>query len=1424
MSKQVDEKVVSMQFDNKNFESNVQTSLSTLDKLKNSLKLSNASKGLENIDATVKGMDINPLSKAVETVGMKFNAMQIMATTALVNITNSAVNAGKRIVSAFTIDPVKTGLQEYETQINAVQTILANTSSKGTTLEQVNNALDELNHYADMTIYNFTEMTRNIGTFTAAGVDLDTSVSAIKGIANLAAVSGSTSLQASTAMYQLSQALAAGKVQLMDWNSVVNAGMGGQVFQDALKETARVDGIAIDDMIEKHGSFRETLQEGWLTSEVLTKTLAKFTGDLSEAQLKEMGYTEEQIKEIIKLGQTANDAATKVKTFTQLMDTLKEAAQSGWTQTWEILIGDFEQAKSLWTDVSDYFSEALNKSAEARNNMLEGWAKGGGREMAIESFKNAFQGLLSVIKPIKEAFREIFPATTADKLLNITKSIRDFTAKLKLSETASANLKATFKGFFALIDIGVTIIKKIVGAVAQLFTGVDKVGGGILSATGALGNYIVGLRDSIKESNTFGDALTHVADILKNIFGRLIEVIGYINKKLVAPGFKWFYSLLMGIWNVLKWIGSKVKTVLSSIADGLKEAFQNGDLANVTTVLGGGVFVAILLKLKKFISGFTDSFGGFKDIFKGVTDVLESVGDALKAWQQELQAKTLLKIAGAIAILAASILIISTIDKERLVAALGAITMLFAELMAAMAIFAKIAGIITGVLKASIAMIAMSTSVLILAGALKTIASIKTEDLIKSLLGLGAVFAILLEVLKRMSKIDMTGNGVGKLIVIAASLVIFASALKILSTMSWEEMGVGLISMLSTFAILLGSLALMALINKKLGEVGKGAASLVAMSVSLVLVASALKIVGTMDWDSIWRGLAGLGIALYGLVGAVALMALINKKLGKGSAASILVLANSLILIATALKIVGSMDLASVGIALLGLGVALVVITGVIAALGAVGPMALVGAASILIVSTAIAILAASLIALSLVSAENLTGVLNALADGFWKLGLAGVVLLLGIPAITALAIALPLIGIGALAVGAGLLAIGAGLTALAVASTANAAAIVATLTIIIQGIIGLIPMILVAIGNGIIAIVNIIAKSGKAIFDAVKTILVAVGNAIIESAPTIVKAVFVLLEALLNGIVNFVPKLVDAGIKLIVGLLNGIASRIGEVIQAGVNTVVAFIKGFSSAIPQLVDAGFKAMIDLLNGLADSIRTNTPLVIEAVNNLLSACIEAIGMYIGNFAECGVQLMKGLATGIWNGVKLVVDSVINAVETVWNAAMNWLGIHSPSTKGIEAGMYIDEGLAVGLSKYADTAGDAATDVGKETVNSLSDALSGVSDVIENDMDVQPTIRPVLDLSEVESGVSKVDDLFGFNPAISALSKANTIGSSADKNQNGAYDVVSAIKELSKKIANGTGNVYNVNGITYDDGSAVADAVGSLVRAARIERRI
>lgn len=373
MNTTIDQRVVEMRFDNRHFEENVRTSMSTLDKLKEKLHLKGATTGIENINSAVRKVDVSSLGSSVEKVGLKFNGLYTMADQALRNLENRIEQTAQKMVSALTIDPIKTGFSEYETQINAIQTILANTQSKGSTLDDVNTALDTLNEYADQTIYNFTEMTNNIGRFTAAGVDLQTSVDSIKGIANLAAVSGSTSQQASTAMYQLSQALAAGKVSLMDWNSVVNAGMGGELFQNALIRTSELLKTGAKDAINTYGSFRESLTKGeWLTTEVLTETLKQLSGAYTEADLVAQGFTKEQAKEITKLAETAKGAATDVKTFTQLWDTLKETAQSGWTQTWELIVGDFESAKEMLSGLSDFLGGVINGWSDARNTLLGG--------------------------------------------------------------------------------------------------------------------------------------------------------------------------------------------------------------------------------------------------------------------------------------------------------------------------------------------------------------------------------------------------------------------------------------------------------------------------------------------------------------------------------------------------------------------------------------------------------------------------------------------------------------------------------------------------------------------------------------------------------------------------------------------------------------------------------------------------------------------------------------------------------------------------------------------------------------------------------------------------------------------------------------------------------------------------------------------
>lgn len=672
MSKVIDERVVSMQFDNKQFEHNVATSMSTIEKLKKSLNFTGASKGLENITTSARKCNLAPISSAVDTVGLKFNALYTIADQSLRNITNRVEQTAERMVKAFTIDPVKTGFQEYETQINAVQTILANTESKGETLETVNAALDTLNAYADKTIYNFTEMTRNIGTFTAAGVELDVATNAIQGIANLAAVSGSNAQQASTAMYQLSQALASGTVKLMDWNSVVNAGMGGQVFQDALKETARVHGVAIDDMIKKNGSFRETLKDGWLTSEILTETLQKFTlttEGLTDAQieanrqmLKSKGYTDAQIEEIFKLGETATNAATKVKTFTQLMDTLKEAAQSGWTQSWELIVGDFEEAKSLWTGVSDTFGEIINKMSESRNSVLDG---------ALTSKWERFTQRMNEVGLSTEEFEATLSEVLDDHGYDVDKIIEkygSFGEAVKAGAFPVANLKEAIDRLSgSMTDLsGVEIglkrgsrgdqVKKVQEALDNLGFDLGKFGvDGIIGkyTEGAIKEFqklegleVTGIIDdaTLKALKEAGSAM---GDAKKELFGLIDGVDELGGRDRLIRAFKNLWEALTKpmkavgtAWNNIFGMSTEEKSAkLYKLIEGFESFTEkliiSGDSADNITRIFEGLFSALKLGATFLGGGFKMAFhvlsGVLENFDMNILDVAANIGDALTA-------------------------------------------------------------------------------------------------------------------------------------------------------------------------------------------------------------------------------------------------------------------------------------------------------------------------------------------------------------------------------------------------------------------------------------------------------------------------------------------------------------------------------------------------------------------------------------------------------------------------------------------------------------------------------------------------------------------------------------------------------------------------------------------------------------------------
>ena len=1339
MSTSIDTRVVEMKFDSAQFERGVSSTIHALDALNKSLKLDGASKGLSQVSATAKSVNLGPISDGVQQISDKFRTMSIVGITALTNIVNKAVNAGTQLTRSLTIDPVKAGLSEYETNLNSIQTILANTAHEGTNLKQVNAALAELNHYSDQTIYNFGEMARNIGTFTAAGVSLETSTAAIKGIANLAAVSGSNSQQAATAMYQLSQALAAGKVSLMDWNSVVNAGMGGKVFQDALKETARAHGVAVDEIIKKEGSFRDSLQKGWITSEILTETLNKFTGDLSESQLKSMGYTEEQIAGIVKMGKTAQDAATKVKTVSQLIGTLQEAAGSGWAQTWQLLFGDFEEARTLFTNVNNVLGGFISSSADARNKVIGDWKKLGGRTELIKSISNAFDALISVVRPIKDAFREIFPAVTGKQLYNFTVAIRQFTEKLKIGGDTANKLKRTFAGAFAVFDIIANVVKFAIRTLLQLFGVVTDGSGSILDITAKIGDFLVGMRNAIVQGNglseffknlgtvlatpikwlkqfigyllSFGDGLNNVnPGALGTSFGKLIDKIAPMSK--IGEMLTKVWGKAAGVFDrvveALTPFASAVSSAVSSFGKNIVDAVKNLNFDLLLSSINTGLFAGLVLIIKKFLDGFGGDglagglVDGLKEMFGGVTDTLS-------AMQSTLKAATLLQIAAALGIMTLSVVAMSKIDAAGLTRALTGITAMFVQLSAAMFVFQKIADG-GGMLKMPLltgSLILLAVAIDILAVAVKKLADLSWEELAKGLSGVVGILAALTASANLMPNgKKMISSSVG-LVILAGAVKLLADSVSDLSRLNWNEMAKGLVGV--------GSLLAALTLFTRFSEANKGAiaqgAGIVLLAAGIKILASAMHDFSTLSWNEIGKGLAAMagGLTLM----SAALMAIPPTSVF--SAAAVLGVAASLGMLSDALKDMGSMSWATIGRSLTVLAGAL---TGIALALSLMPPSTILSAAAIMIVATSLGLIGSALsnmggmswseIAKGLVT---LAGSLTIIAAAMYAMtgALPGAAALLVVAA--SLRILLPVLQAFSVMswaeMGKGLLML-AGVFVVLGAAGVVLTPLVPTL-LALGASVALLGVGMLAAGAGVLAFsVGLTALSAagagaavalvaivSALIGTIPMLMKGLGEGIIEFAkvienggPAIVGALVAVLDALITAIARLTPKIVNTLFRLLVALSNAMLKYAPTMAENGTKLIIALLNGLAKNMGKLMTAATNVIVKFIEGISKNlprvIQAGVDMIIKFVNGIANAIRNNSAAMGKAGANLATAIIEGMVRGLSAGVGVIAEKARSVAKAALDAAKGILGVHSPSREFEKIGKYVNEGFIKGLT--------------------------------------------------------------------------------------------------------------------------------------------
>ena len=1561
----VDERIVQMTFDNQQFESGVKESLFSLDKLKSALNFNKEAGNIENLQSASRSFSLDGMGNAVEFVQGKFGALEIMGIRVLQRIADSAYNMGSRMVKALTIDQIKGGFSEYELKMGSIQTIMAGT---GESIETVNKYLNELNEYSDRTIYSFSDMTSNIGKFTNAGVSLENSVLAIKGVSNVAALAGANANEASRAMYNFAQALSSGYVKLIDWKSIENANMATKDFKQQLIDTAvamgtvkkTADGYVttttnmqgkVSDVFTTTKGFNDSLAHQWMTTDVLTQTLSNYSVDLEHMskeeknawreKLKSIGYTEEQIKDVEKLNAKAYAAAQDVKTFSQLMDTVKESIGSGWAQTFELIFGNLEEAKALWTDVNNAISGFVSASSDARNDLLQGWKDLGGRDSAIQAFWNAWNGVAEILSRVKEAFREFFPATTAQQLFEFTKNIENLTEKFanllkvpegkdweKMKQVAPPeaiertkrlkenveNLQKFFRGFFAALDIGKQILIAAFEVVRNIIGQFVPLGEGLLGISGDFGEWLVQLDKFVSETDYFGQIVESLDPIIEAFGDAMETVFGFLKSgldKIVAlfrasgdsfGGFSEaigegvnpvaaFIDSLVRVFTKLKNIAVEVynkglKPLIDAIGDGLGKAFDTlvGNLSkgngakNLLDILNGGLFAGLLLgqdRFKKFIEKLTGLNLGsvLGDLKSEIGSFVDMIVDKFTNAQKMDISDTILKIAGAIAIFAVGLVLLSSIDTNALVAsvaAIGAVVFIFVKakqtldksVKATASLKDRFSNFIGGLLDSfnpkktidNVNLIMMATALLeiagavaILAGAVLKLAGLKLEQLAIGLGGVLVLIVAMMGVAKYLSKMEKgVAKGLRGLKAVAAAVATLSNVVVVLGGLNVKQLIKGIVAV--------GALILELGVFTKIADDMKlsTAAGIILIAFALKMLVKTVQGLGDMEAESLGRGLVGVA----GILGGLALFShIVNPKHILKISASMVIMSGAIIVIAAAMKLLSTIDPKTMTL----VAVSLALFIGAIAIMVNLMNGAMGGATALFIVSAAMVALSGALILLSTMPTDKLIGTLLALA------GAIGILVI----AANLLAPALQKIGLGTLAIGLGIMAMAAAF-----------------------------------------AILDSIIAAGKA---------------------SMVSSLTLIVESLLQVISVLAPKIIQTGIQLIHFLLDAIQANLPAFIQKGVNIVVMLILGLAQALPVLINAGVLLIVSFINSLADAIYNNTDVILGAIKNLCGAVInliistlqEIVEMIPGiggllsdglesakswvkdNFssdmsqatsasidtamgnaqssmtsntdglksatestmtagildpmseigdqvAELGVDIPDDYAAaisgntgavaastgeikdtvvdglnevpnetpnigkngiqGFLNGAESMRSSIsqkaVSLANTFNNSFRSTLKIESPSKVMMEAGRFIGLGLVKGIDNSSNKVEESARSMGGSVMDGMHSVISTIKNMIDSDLDLMPTIRPVVDVSGIQNGMSSINGMYnGYS-----MNLAGSIGS-INLSQGQIFDDLnkrldSRFEELSDRIDRISDRPFVANLTTTLDGREIA----------------
>ncbi|UTN91590.1 tape measure protein [Arthrobacter phage Trustiboi] len=1359
----IDERVVQMKFDNGQFAKGVADTRGALDKLKQGLNLDSATKSLEGLDAAGKRFSLEGIARGVSDLGQKFSALSIIGITALTNITNKALNAGMAFANSFTMQPIMDGFNEYEQKMGSIQTILANTARHGTGLDEVKASLEELNAYSDKTIYNFGDMTRNIGMFTNAGIKLEDATAMIKGFSNEAAMSGTNAQQAAGAAYQLSQAMSKGKVTLEDWRSLTNASMGNKNMQLGLIDIANAMGTlqkagVSAESVQK--DFNGTLEKGWLSADVMTTYLKIQAGEMDAAAMKQAGLTDAQIDNFLKMQVIAEESATKVRTWTQLVGTLKESIGSSWATTFELLLGDFNEATELFTNVNNTLGGMIGKAGEVRNNLIKGWVEAGGRAELISGISAAFNALVTVMKVAGDAWKSVFPPITVDTLTTLTGKLTAFLKGLQPSATTLEKLSRIFKGLFSIMDIGWTTVMLLWGVFQRLFSGLGPASAGLLELIARFGDFITKLAETYKNSDKVhaffvgltpilkapGQAINWLVEQLVKLWDKLKMfkpsfdttgfTTGFNNLQAAIAKMKPTGDAVHKVWNgvvemfkkvmdIGKQLGRELGEFFSKLAPEISNGFANINWNVIMGMLGTGLLASIALMIKKFTGGgliqqIKDAFFGDGDddddgpgFLDKIKETLGGVTDTLSNMQTTLKAGTLVAIAAALALMAYALSEIAKIEPGRIVGALGAMTAMMGQLIGAMILFDRINPVtsIGTLIGLGTSMILLAIAINILTDAVADLGKMDIKELIK---GVGAVISLLLG-MAVAARIMSTQTGV--LVRTGISLLLLATAIKILASavgdfggMDWQKMMQGLIGV---GAVLGGLILFTQLAKANKGAMGS-AAGLILLGIAIKILASAVADFAAMDWQKMMQGLVAMGMVLGGLA---AFSRLVNPAQMITMGVSLVIIAAAMKIFAIALKALGDLDWQKMMQGLIAMGI---IMGGIALFSNLVNPAGMI-------------IMAASMVVIA-IALDQLADVLKKLGGMTWEEIVRGLVALAGSLLIMAgamylMSAALP--GAAALLVMAAALRIflpvlqAMGNMSWEQIWTGIGALALSLLTLGVAGaVLGLLSPLFLAFGAALLVVGAGALLTGAGML-LMATALTALSVAGAVGLGVLVAGVTALLGLIPYGITQIglgivafakvigenVPTFVEAAVKMLLGFLEGLRKVLPEIAKFVVDMLLMILQTIEGKLPDIIQSGFNILIGFLQGIANNIGR----VVTVATDIIVNFLNGIANNIGRIVEAGVNLVVKFLEGIGNNIGKITDAGADLVIKAINAVTNTINTRSGELRkaGGKLALAIADGMTGGMASKAANIAQQAWDLGAKAIASIKSAIDSHS---------------------------------------------------------------------------------------------------------------